>query len=88
MQRRARLPSPNSLSPKPSSGRRSIAKSRRAATSPPPPDYRRSFPDGRIGANSALATPEAGKRLYELAVAGLSKEYQSWLHKADVRWTG
>jgi creatinine amidohydrolase len=51
-------------------------------------DYRRNFPDGRIGANSALATPEAGKRLYELAVAGLSKDYQSWLHKADVRRTG
>jgi creatinine amidohydrolase len=42
-------------------------------------DYRRNFPDGRIGANSALATPEAGKRIYELAVAGLAKDYQNWL---------
>jgi len=42
-------------------------------------DYRRSFPDGRIGSNSALATPEAGKRLYEAAVAGLAKDYQKWM---------
>jgi creatinine amidohydrolase len=32
-------------------------------------DYRRQFPDGRIGSNPALATPEAGKRLYDAAVA-------------------
>jgi creatinine amidohydrolase len=44
-------------------------------------DYRRNFPDGRIGADSALATPEAGKRLYELAVAGLAKDYQSWVER-------
>ena len=42
-------------------------------------DYRRNFPDGRIGANSALATPEDGKRLYQIAVAGLAKDYQSWV---------
>ncbi len=42
-------------------------------------DYRRNFPDGRIGSNSALATPEAGKRLYETAVAGLAKDYERWL---------
>jgi creatinine amidohydrolase len=42
-------------------------------------DYRRNFPDGRIGANSALATPEAGERLYKAAVAGLAKDYQSWI---------
>jgi creatinine amidohydrolase len=45
-------------------------------------DYRRNFPDGRIGANSALATPEAGRRLYELAVAGLAKDYQNWLGRS------
>ena len=39
-------------------------------------DYRRKFPDGRIGANSALTTPEAGKRLYAAAVAGLAKDYE------------
>jgi creatinine amidohydrolase len=41
-------------------------------------DYRRNFPDGRIGANSGLATPEAGKRLYETAIAGLAKDYRRW----------
>ena len=42
-------------------------------------DYRRKFPDGRIGANSSLATPEAGKRLYDAAVAGLAKDYERWI---------
>ena len=41
-------------------------------------DYRSKFPDGRIGSNSALATPEAGRRLYETAVAAVAKDYQSW----------
>jgi creatinine amidohydrolase len=41
-------------------------------------DYRRNFPDGRIGSNPALATPEAGRRLYEAAVAALAKDYLSW----------
>lgn len=42
-------------------------------------DYRRNFPDGRIGSNPGLATPEAGRRLYEAAVAALAKDYQSWV---------
>jgi creatinine amidohydrolase len=42
-------------------------------------DYRRKFPDGRIGSNSSLATPEAGRRLYEAAVAAVAKDYQSWV---------
>jgi creatinine amidohydrolase len=42
-------------------------------------DYRRNFPDGRIGANSALGTPEAGKRFYNIAGAGLAKDYQRWV---------
>ena len=42
-------------------------------------DYRRKFPDGRIGSNPGLATPEAGQRLYEAAVAAIVKDYQSWL---------
>ncbi|MBV8521101.1 MAG: creatininase family protein [Acetobacteraceae bacterium] len=41
-------------------------------------DYRSKFPDGRRGSNSALATPEAGRRLYETAVATIAKDYQSW----------
>jgi len=42
-------------------------------------DYRRKFPDGRIGSNPGLATPEAGRRLYEAAVAAVSKDYLSWV---------
>jgi creatinine amidohydrolase len=42
-------------------------------------DYRRKFPDGRIGSNPALATPDAGRRLYEAAVAAIAKDYQSWV---------
>lgn len=42
-------------------------------------DYRRNFPDGRIGSNPGLASPEAGKRLYEAAVADIAEEYKSWL---------
>jgi creatinine amidohydrolase len=42
-------------------------------------DYRRNFPDGRIGANSALATPEAGRRLYEAAVAAIASDYRGWV---------
>jgi creatinine amidohydrolase len=42
-------------------------------------DYRRKFPDGRIGSNPGLATPEAGRRLYEAAVAAITKDYESWL---------
>src|SRR6266853_80467 len=37
-------------------------------------DYRRKFPDGRIGSNPGLATPEAGRRLYEAAVAAIAKD--------------
>jgi creatinine amidohydrolase len=42
-------------------------------------DYRRKFPDGRIGSNSALASPEAGRRLYKAAVAAIAKDYRDWL---------
>ena len=42
-------------------------------------DYRRKFPDGRIGSNPGLASPEAGRRLYEAAVAAIAKDYRSWV---------
>jgi len=42
-------------------------------------DYRRRFPDGRIGSNPALASPEAGKRLYDGAVADLATDYREFL---------
>lgn len=38
-------------------------------------DFRRHYPDGRMGSNPALATPEHGKQLYETAVKALSNQY-------------
>ena len=45
--------------------------------------YRRSFPDGRIGSNPSLANPDAGKKLFEKALAGLSADYQSFCEDAN-----
>ncbi|MDP8993505.1 MAG: creatininase family protein [Pseudomonadota bacterium] len=44
-------------------------------------DYRRRFPDGRIGSNPALATPEAGARLLETAAAELAEEHLQWIRR-------
>ena len=41
-------------------------------------DYRERFPDGRIGSNPSLANPDAGKALYDKALAGLIADYQSF----------
>jgi creatinine amidohydrolase len=41
--------------------------------------FRHRFADGRIGSNPAMATPEAGKRLYDIAVDTISREYRSFL---------
>jgi creatinine amidohydrolase len=43
-------------------------------------DFRRRYPDGRMGSNPALATPEHGKQLYELAVKELSNTYLEFLN--------
>ncbi len=45
-----------------------------------PADFRRRYPDGRMGSNPALATPEHGKVLYELAVQALSKRYVDFMN--------
>jgi creatinine amidohydrolase len=42
-------------------------------------DYRRRFPDGRIGSDPSLASIEAGERLYKTAVADVIKDYQQFL---------
>jgi creatinine amidohydrolase len=42
-------------------------------------DFRRRYPDGRMGSNPALATPEQGKQFYERAVKDLSHAYLDFL---------
>lgn len=42
-------------------------------------DYRRQFPDGRIGSAPALASIEAGRRLYEASVEDTIEDYQAFL---------
>ncbi len=42
-------------------------------------DFRRKFPDGRIGSNPALASVEAGEKLYQAAVADLTEDYQAFI---------
>lgn len=42
-------------------------------------DFRRRYPDGRMGSNPALATPEHGQQFYERAVKELSSQYLEFL---------
>ena len=42
-------------------------------------DFRRRYPDGRMGSNPALATPEHGQQFYERAVKELSSRYLEFL---------
>lgn len=46
-------------------------------------DFRRRYPDGRMGSNPALATPEHGQQLYERAVKELSDDYWKFVADAD-----
>jgi creatinine amidohydrolase len=46
-----------------------------------PADYRRRFPDGRIGSNPGLATPEKGQRFFETSVPELAKTYTSFMNE-------
>ncbi|MGQ0664497.1 MAG: creatininase family protein [Pseudomonadota bacterium] len=47
-------------------------------------DYRRNFPDGRIGSNPGLATPQAGKRLLAAAVRELGDDYRAFIAARDL----
>jgi creatinine amidohydrolase len=44
-------------------------------------DFRLRYPDGRMGSNPALATPEHGKQFYDVAVEELSKGYLEFLNQ-------
>lgn len=43
-------------------------------------DYRRRFPDGRIGSDPSLASIEHGEQLFEAAVADVIEDYQQFLN--------
>ena len=43
-------------------------------------DYRNRFPDGRIGSNPALASPEDGKRIFDTAVGEVAEAYLAFLN--------
>jgi creatinine amidohydrolase len=45
-------------------------------------DFRKQFPDGRIGSNPALASVEAGESFYQLAVETISDDFRSFVSKA------
>ncbi len=42
-------------------------------------DYRRRFPDGRIGSDPSLASPEHGKRFYDAAVEEIAQDYRTFV---------
>lgn len=44
-------------------------------------DFRRHYPDGRMGSNPALATPEHGQQFYEAAVKELSTSYLEFVNQ-------
>lgn len=56
-----------------------IAPSGRAIYSPT--DFRAFYPDGRMGSNPNLATPEHGKQFYEIAVKDLADGYTNFLQE-------
>lgn len=41
-------------------------------------DFRQRYPDGRVMSDSALATPEAGRRIVDAAVAGLGEDFEAF----------
>lgn len=46
-------------------------------------DFRRHYPDGRMGSDPALATPEHGQQFYQQAVEEISQAYLAFVNSAD-----
>jgi creatinine amidohydrolase len=46
-------------------------------------DFRKQFPDGRIGSNPALASVEAGESFYQLAVETISDDFRHFISEAN-----
>jgi len=44
----------------------------------PPEQHRREFPDGRVGAHSALATPESGHALLDVASTAVANDFRDF----------
>jgi creatinine amidohydrolase len=42
-------------------------------------DFRRRYPDGRMGSDPSLATPEHGQQFFDLAVKELTANYLEFL---------
>lgn len=49
-----------------------------------PDAHRAAFPDGRVGSHSALATPEDGKRLLDVAAEAIALEFSEFTAKRRV----
>ncbi len=48
----------------------------------PPDEHRAAFPDGRVGSHSALASPEHGARLLQLAAREIANEFVAFTEMA------
>jgi len=73
------FPSPGSAIPKRSS--RSVASAPRSRPTGPildADDYRRRFPDGRIGSDPSQASIEAGEKIVSLATKGVIQEFRQF----------